>query len=120
MRKLRRLIGELARLRSISIDEARALATNRIAVLQLVAYHSPKFGECGLIDRLPSAQLARRVAHSASANKLLVAPRATRHWGFSEGDESSKLVVYPANLGASASLGPESPGGRAMLRALTV
>lgn len=116
--KLRKTVQSFAASAGISLPEAQKITANRIAILQLVPYHSARFNDHQVLDRLPSSRLARRVAHEVGDGRLRVIPRATRFWGFQEPIANDQLVVYPTSLGAAAPLTPQSAGGAAILKRL--
>ncbi len=117
-RKLFQLTEAYAANQGISLDEARRMISQRVAILQLVPYHSRNFNAGRLINRLPSCLAARRLVQHTEEKRLIIVMRRIRDWGFIGPVETDNLVVYPPNLATSASLSPQSPGGRAILRRL--
>lgn len=77
------LTNELAQLLDRSFDEIRQELSRRVAVLEACPYRSPSFVWESL--ELPSAKLARRVAHEAlreapSSGRAFVSPWDIRPW----------------------------------------
>jgi hypothetical protein len=90
---------------------------NRIAVLELVPYHSTGFSSRSLLKKLASARHAKDHASwiqdkPLSKRPLIVVTRSVAAWGLVPG---SSAVVYSRGLSKGASLGPNSPEGRAIL-----
>jgi hypothetical protein len=119
-RKLREIISRIARekFHNRYLDALRDVS-RRLAHLELVPYHSPSFRAHSLIDHLPSAKAARCfvreiLAKSGNGHKTFILTRARARWGLPEGSEN--LVIYEGGLTRGASLGSNSPGGRAILR----
>jgi len=101
------------------LDALRDLS-RRIAHVQLVPYHSSTFQAHSLIGLLPSTSAAREyvrgklVPAAAAGSKTIIATRGAKYWNLSPGP--ANVSVYPRSLSRSASLGPNSPGGRAILK----
>ncbi|MGE5504203.1 MAG: hypothetical protein ACM31L_07240 [Actinomycetota bacterium] len=102
-------------------DRALSELASRIAAVELVPYHSRFYG--GLpVDRLPSSlaaiEFARNVLAPRAANNeiLVIVTRQIRQWGLPPSDG----VVTYEGLERSASLGIMSPGGKAILRRLSI
>lgn len=95
--------------------------SKRVAVLQMIPYHSAAFNADVLARELPSAQQARSYVHEVivpkakSGKALLIVARQVRNWGFSAADETNNIIVYTGgeNLGAKVSSG--SRGGKAIM-----
>ena len=118
-RKLYGVIERYAMTMGISIEDARRIIAQRVAILQLFPYHSKEFKASNIVWSLPSCQAARRLAQHITQDKLVIITRAIRYWGYSE-QVTDNLVVYPPSQARSASLSPHSPGGAAILRRLSV
>lgn len=95
-------------------DYPKALAclSRRVACLELVPYHSVSFGTSRKLTQIPSANAARRFAQQASEDRKVIVPRAVKDWDIGCGKH---VITYDANQARSASLGPDSLGGRAIL-----
>jgi hypothetical protein len=121
VQKLRRLTEKLAQQRGTTFDDARMIVANRVAILELLPYHSRALRRRDLLSVLPSCQKARMLVEALirQQRKLIVVPRSIAEWGFSGPVEHANLVVYPRSQGAAASLGPTTAGGRAILRHLS-
>jgi hypothetical protein len=98
---------------------AMRFLARRIASIELFPYHSMKFGAERLIGKLRSAEVARQFVQRVTnvgyqdADKVIIVLRAVRHWDISE---RHGVVRYDNGLAQSASLGPNSRGGKAHLR----
>ena len=127
---LEKLIRELARKRGVSTEEARSELGSKLAVIQLVPYHSASFNEEWL-NRLPSVNLAgefvrETVTKRVRAKKsIVIAMRGLRNWRKylpEDLTEEDGVIRYdPKRFARSTSLNPhaeKSPGGRAILRHL--
>ena len=89
--------------------EALADLARRVACLELVPYHSKSFR--GTTD-IASANAVRRFAEQASRDRKIVITRAVKEWGLESGPN---VIEYGREQARGASLGPDSPGGRAIL-----
>ena len=101
-----------------------ASLARRLAVLELIPYHSPNFRlPQRVISNLPSAQLARAYLHESILSKcrrgeaLAVVMRSATQWGVKE---EPNVVVYQDSEARSAHLSPRSRGGRRLLEWLAV
>ena len=92
----------------------------RIAHLELVPYHSPSFSGHGLIAKLESARTAKAYAQgellatTKQRKKSVIITRRKADWGLSS---SERITVYEGGHTRGASLGPNTAGGRAILKA---
>jgi hypothetical protein len=114
--KLRAVISRIAKEKfSGKYLEALRDMSNRLALVELIPYHSSSFTAHGLIRDLPSACAARRFAQDAASqgDKTIIVTRQAASWNLSV--ENDHLVVYEGGLTRGASLGPSSPGGKAIL-----
>lgn len=122
-RKLRGVIDEVARARGLNHLAALEFVGHRIALLELVPYHSSSFGlPKSLVNELPSVGLVRSfvrqelVPRAKAGHVLLICTRAAKRWELPRG---SGAVLYnrPGEArGASMSL--RSRGGKAILKRL--
>jgi len=102
------------------LDALRSVA-NRLAVIELVPYHSEQFGAHSFINKLPSIQTAKRFVHQAilpdarHGRKVIIVTRQARNWGLDK-EDSEYVCVYDSTQARGASLSPNSPGGKAILR----
>jgi hypothetical protein len=97
--------------------------SSRVACVELVPYHSSSFGAHSLIKKLPSAQMAVRfvqeslVQDAVAKKRTLIVTRKIEDWGFKRGAKSDgNLIIYEGGQRRGASLGVDTPGGRAILR----
>lgn len=101
-------------------DALRELS-QRIAVIELVPYHSIAFKEHRLVRRLPSTARARDLVQSnllkraASGQVLVIAMRKVAAWGLAA-IKHPGVVRYAAAQSRSASLRSTFLGGRAILQ----
>lgn len=93
----------------------------RLASLELIPYHSARFGAHSLSRKLPSARKIKCFAKAAllqNANpgdKTVIVTRKADEWDLHS--PSCHLVLYEGAAEAqAASLGPKSRGGKAILR----
>ena len=128
-RGLGKTIRELAMVRGMSEPEARTMLCGKLAVIQMVPYHSATGpDDSKWLNSWPSVRLAGEfvrdtVVHRVRVGEaIVIAMRRPRFWGqYLPTDLSEEQgVMRSANAGEarSASLGPESRGGRAVLRHL--
>ena len=100
--------------------EALRDLSRRLACVQLVPYHSPSFRAHTLIEKLRSVTMVRNFVHErlvpdANAGKLtLIVTRQVKSWALPPGTKN--LVIYEGGATRGASLGPNSEGGKAILR----
>lgn len=83
--------------------------SRRIASIELIPYHSQNF--CG-DARLASCEAARKFVRSLSGSKTIIVTRKVREW---EVQDLPRVVKYGLGQTRGASLGPTTPGGRALL-----
>jgi hypothetical protein len=101
------------------LDALRELS-QRIAVIELVPYHSIAFKGHQLVRVLPSTAQARDlvrldlVKRASSGRVLVIAMRKVVAWGLGA-IKCPDVVVYATAQSRSASLGSRSPGGQAIL-----
>jgi hypothetical protein len=79
--------------------------------IKLVPYHSISFGTS---KRLASANVARRFASRLTADRTVIVTRGVRDWSL---PDAPNIIKYPPSHARSASLGPKTLGGRAILAA---
>lgn len=100
-------------------DALRELS-QRIASIELVPYHSVAFHGGRLIRDLASTRQAKDFARTALVKKAssgkasIIITRKVKAWGLPKSGKG--VVAYSPRLARSASLGPESPGGKEILR----
>lgn len=119
--KLRAVVEAIASRDRVTVAEAQAHVSRKVAILQLCPYHSANMNRRDLLSCLPSCLQARTLAHelAKSSQKLVVATRSVSEWGFVGPIETSRLVVYPSSLGISASLSLSSTGGAALFNRIS-
>ena len=128
--KLRKVIQKLKEARKTTFAEARSELGAKLAVVQLVPYHSASFTDSGgLLDCLPSVQLARKFVQETVATRVrakqaiaIVARQAERWCRYLPEDltDHPGVTKYNPSQARGASLSPTSPGGRAILCHLRV
>ena len=130
-RGLEKLIQALARKRGVSTEEARSELGKKLAVIQLVPYHSDKFSQKRWLGRLPSVRLAQKFVQEIAAKRvsakeaIIIAARGVnQHWDKYLRDltEEQGVIKYASYRGEpiTAYLTPKSRGGCAILRHLGV
>ncbi len=120
-RKLREIINAIAseQFHGRYLDAMRDLS-KRIASLELFPYHSFSFGGHNLIEALPSVGVMREfvrerlVPDAKSRRRTLIATRQEKAWGLPK--KEKHIEIYDKDEARGASLGPNSKGGRAILR----
>jgi len=119
--KLLSVIQELARRDGICEAAARAHVACKVAVVQLVPYHSAELRRRDVFGNLSSVCQARAFVHDlvGEESKLVIAARSVRKWGFAGPQSGEHLVVYHPAQGKAASLTTRSEGGRALLARLS-
>ena len=99
------------------LDALRDLST-RVASIELVPYHSISFAEHRAVQHLESARQARAFAcyeltrRAASRKAVVIITRRVEDWNV---PQQKGIVPYPRALWRGASLGLNTPGGRAIL-----
>ncbi len=120
-RKLREVIRIIAKEKfgGRYLDALRNLS-RRLAHVELIPYHSPSFNAHKLIDHLPSVQAVRRFAADRLAGAArngditIIITRQRKAWRLP--GQIPNLVAYEGGLTRGASLGPNTPGGQAILK----
>ncbi len=120
-KKLRRLIEKIAegKFSGRYLYALRDLSS-RLAIVELVPYHSLSFQGHALIDCLPSVAQARCYVHDVllpatkTGVKTVIVTRQKDAWGLK--DRGEHLEIYSGGQTRGASLGPGTPGGGAILK----
>ena len=101
------------------LDAIRDLA-HRVAAIELIPYHSISFREHGVISMLPSSRHAQDFARNTlvcranKGNATTIITRQHKEWDM--GSSTNKyIVIYTGGLTRGASLGRNTPGGKAIL-----
>lgn len=128
--KLKGVIEELAASKCTSLADARTTLGRKLAVIQLVPYHSAVFGlSPKALKQLPSVRLAQdfvrqTVSERVRAQKaIVIVLRQVKTWNPylpPKPEEKDRVIRYKPAEAIGASLGPNSRGGRAILRKLGV
>ena len=128
--KLKGVIEALATANCISLAEARATLGGKLAVVQLVPYHSAVFNlSPKALNQLSSVCLAKdfvgqTVSERVKARKaIVIVARKMPSWNPclpAELGEDCGVIRYPPPEAIGASLSTKSRGGRAILRHLGV
>lgn len=96
--------------------------SRRIAVVELIPYHSRSYNDGNLTANLPSAQLSKQWAHDLLVPKIMqkkavaVVTRQASIWGLDELADS--IVCYSKGEARGAHLTPNSRGGKLLLERL--
>lgn len=120
-RKFRDVATKIAekKFRGRYLDAIRHLA-HRVAAIELIPYHSISFRQHSLIRLLPSSQHAQEFAHNTLASRAhdgttkIIITRQHKEWGIGS-RTAGNIVIYTGGLTRSASLGRNTPGGKAIL-----
>lgn len=109
-RKLRDVAKEIA-LKCFDRHYGQALADlgRRIASIELVPYHSFNFDSP---KNLASSIEALNFVKSIDSSRTIIVTRSVAAWDL---PDAANIVKYPPQHARSASLGPETMGGRAIL-----
>ena len=111
-KKLRRIAEEIVHKKLAgSYGAALEMLSKELACLELVPYHSTAFGTK---TNIPSAtvakQAARRIAEDGS--RTVIVARRVKEWDLPDQDN---VIKYSPRQARGANLGPETPGGKAIL-----
>lgn len=106
-------VGKLIALERFDGNYGRALRSlsERVLAVELVPYHSIKFGAS---LNLSSMRKAQQFVSSIECDRTVIITRGARHWSV---NENPNVVRYSAGQARGASLSKKSPGGQAILRA---
>lgn len=94
---------------------------HRVAAIELIPYHSISFRQHRLIRSLPSSHRAQEfarntlVARAQDATAQIIITRRHKEWGIGS-RTTGNIVIYTGGLTRGASLGRETPGGKAILK----
>ena len=121
-RKLKGLLSLAMDQHHVTLPEALHFLSRRVAILELLPYHS-SVGGLGnrLLGELRSVSLMRSFVQehlfprAESGDALLIVTRQAQQWGI---EPTENVVVYGGAEARSAHLSPRSRGGRAMAERL--
>lgn len=122
-KKLRDVVSLIAeeRFGGRYLDALRHLST-RLALIELVPYHSSHFSSHALVESLKSSRMAQAYVADVLmqdvrlGTKTVIATRQAKTWNL--GDPGENCVIYTGGQSRGASLGPNTSGGKAILRQL--
>lgn len=83
--------------------------SGRLASIEMIPYHSFDYGA---VNRLASTEAARGFVMSIDCKRTIIVTRGVSDWALPEADH---IINYPSSHGRSASLGPTTTGGQAIL-----
>ena len=128
--QLKGVIAALAESKHMTFAEARSSLGSKLAVVQLVPYHSASFVNRGrLIQDLSSVRLVKEFVRQTVAERvrsrdaIVIVTRRVKDWDQCLPDdlrEEHRIIRYQGSETRGARLGPETRGGRAILRQLGV
>ena len=127
--KLKGVIEAVAASRRISLAEARSALGTKLAVVQLVPYHSAIFANQKALHQLSSVRLAKDFVRQTVAKRvraqdaIVIVTRQVKIWDQCLPDdlgEEHGIIRYTGSKARGASLSPNTSGGRAILRQLGV
>ncbi|MFZ5963810.1 hypothetical protein ACOXXX_12720 [Thalassococcus sp. BH17M4-6] len=110
--KVRRLVGELSE-RKFDNNYGRALdlLAREVACIELVPYHSVSFtGKLNLASTTAARSAAQAIAKDSG--RTLIVTRSVKAWNL---PDQPNVIKYTGGETRSASLGPNSKGGKAIL-----
>ena len=119
--KFHNLANTLMAQRSLSYRAALQRLAQHIAVLELIPYHSKKFGAHRLISTLPSAQLMQDYVHDVLISRahrgeaLIIVTRLVKYWSL---EEHENIILYQGGETHRAHLTVNSRGGKAIAQHL--
>lgn len=119
--KLLGVIAELANAKGVTLAEARDCLASKLAVIQLLPYHSAKAPKWKALESLHSRKLAMNFVKQLVQKKkvTIVVPRGEEPWrNCLTSVESHANVVYGTSR--AVSLRPGTLGGNAILKQLGV
>lgn len=117
-RKLHKIISKLQKKENTSYQQAASVISKKIALLELLPYHSRNFGAGNLLKKLPSVKLIQSYVHEILIPKArqdqisIVVMRQAEAWGLSA---AKNIVVYGGSESRAAHLSPDSRGGKAIV-----
>lgn len=119
--KLASVVELLAAQRSVSNMEAQRTLAQGIASIELVPYHSIRYGlSRSLLHKMPSVAAARSyvkellLPRSNAGDVTIIVARAGETWGLSS---QPNVIIYDRFEARGAHLTPDSSGGRAIVSA---
>jgi hypothetical protein len=120
--KLRQIVAGLASAWNVPYLTALSRVAQQMAVLQLMPYHSLRFGlSDGILRSLESVRLMRSYVHEVlvpqaqRGEALIVVTRKSRHWGLPNDEH---ILVYDRQEAVGAHLTVGSRGGNRILEYL--
>lgn len=120
--RLARVISAVGAELKLSYGEARQVVQRELCVMEVFPYHSVTWRlPARIAARLRPAALARRFVHEVvlpraqARDALVVVTRQAPAWGLTAGPG---VVVYEGMARRAAHLGPDSAGGRALIKHL--
>ncbi|WP_454632785.1 hypothetical protein [Bradyrhizobium cenepequi] len=117
-KKLREVIGRIADAKKLSYVEAMQDLSQRLAVVELVPYHSSSFRAAKVITQLASVNAARTYVRKSllprarSGDAVIIVTRKIKAWGI----KGRNVVLYENGETRGASMGIRSRGGKAILK----
>jgi hypothetical protein len=96
--------------------------SQRIAMVELVPYHSYRFGPDSLAKSLSSARAARKyiqetvVPLAQAEEKTLIVTRRVRDWEIKDHPHEKEIIIYNGSEARGAHLTRNTKGGQAILR----
>jgi hypothetical protein len=117
--KLRNTVLRIAEAKGGYLQGLKSLS-QRLAAIELVPYHSQKFGAGKIVSNLPSSQAAMRfvsetlVPRARRGHATIIVTRKVASWGLPT--DCEHVVLYEKALTRNAPLGPDTPGGQAILQ----
>jgi hypothetical protein len=123
-RKLKHVISAISKHRKVTFNEARKSVAQKIASIELFPYHSRNFKDADKwLKNLPSVQLAREFVNDVvlsrvrSGKAVTIITRKAKEWSL---PEIPGIITYTAGQARSASLSPNTAGGKAILKQFNI
>lgn len=119
--KFKGLARVVSEKKNLTYYDSLKFLSKQISCLELMPYHSKRFGSDYFINDLQSVRLMRSFVNdfllpkALNKNIIIIVTRKAKIWGLIE---NKNVVVYNKNEARSAHLTPNSKGGQAILRSL--
>lgn len=108
------LIEAFAGRAGLSLEQARRIVANRVAVVQYFPYRSKgTYPGDARLEQTPSTRLVvAAVREAAQLGKLILVPRSALKWGFQYGLNAGPIITHRADQARITSVKPSAYGGR--------
>lgn len=110
LKHLNKYVIEVMKQKQKTYRQALSYVSSKVAVLEIVPYHSKSFGYHNLAKDLESAKKMKRFVQDylqplAKDGKLcIICTRKVKEWGLDEKVENENIVIYPPKYARSANI----------------